>query len=1276
MREISTGQSVRNFGRVQDAVEIPDLVAVQRTSYERFLQQDVAPTKRKCSGLEAIFRETFPIESYDKKKVLEYLCYELEKPHYTPIQCRQLRLTYGYPLKIWCRLHTKEGEDLAEQAMYLGEMPVMIGGGEFIINGAVRVIVSQLHRSPGVDFLIESKEGDRVLHGGRVIPERGSWIEIGVTNKDILVVRIDQSSKIPATILLRAMDPAYSTTEDILRLFYPTKKVPLNKLTPSMWTVKPLVDEESGEIIVKAGAQISDKVSLVQGAYAKPKAKSTKKQTKAKKTKKSAVQIEVIDEVRDLLILNTLAEDDVKSHEQALLKFYMRLRPGNPPNQEKAKTFFAEKFFDSNRYRLGKVGRFRLNRKFNQAIGEDEMILRPEDFLNTMKYIMALRNNEGEVDDIDHLGNRRLRTIDELAADEIRKGLLKLRRTVQERMSMKRDSEEPLRIADLVNSKSVSSSINYFFGRGELSQVVDQTNALSQLTHERRLSALGPGGLNRRRAGFEVRDVHISHYGRICPIETPEGTNIGLIASLAIFAAVDEYGFLLTPYRKVIRSKATNKVEYLRADEDMKMVIGAPNTFDPRTGRIQEGRVLAMKNGELAQVASEEVKYVDVSAKQIVGVSASLIPFLEHDDANRALMGSNMQRQAVPLLKTEAPLVGTGMEVIVGQNSSMVVRAKKGGVVTAVDASKIVIDHTEEYHLAKFYGLNERTCLNQKPIVELGGRVKTGQIIADGGGTANGVLALGKNILVGFVSFDGFNFEDAIIVSEKLCKDDSFTSIHIDEFTAEVRETRLGKEEFTRDIPNVSERALRNLDEYGVVCEGTRVCPGDILVGKVVPKSKTELTPEEKLLHAIFGRAGEDVKNDSLELPSGYEGVVIKTERFTRRGAGTEEQKKEQAIQIKEYQQQMRAKECLIFRQMIEAVHNKFEVNIVDPSTRQRVGASSDDDVIYEQVENFNIKWVKPASLRDDVQKIIERFWAKITEVQEEKKHRIESLKHGDELPSGVLQMVKIYVAIKRSLSIGDKMAGRHGNKGVIAKIMPEEDMPFLEDGTPLDILLNPLGVPSRMNVGQILETHLGWVAKVLGFNAITPVFDGAKEDDIQKLTAEANDLMNSRKAQLQENKEAPPTGEFFVNVPATLKTQLYDGRTGEPFDQFATIGYIYMMKLHHLVDDKIHARATGPYSLITQQPLGGKARTGGQRFGEMEVWALEGYGAAYSLQEMLTVKSDDVEGRTKIYESMVKGQNSLEAGTPLSFDVLCNELRGLGLNIHLEKKRLGSTTL
>ena len=1247
---------VRNFGKIQDAVEIPDLVAVQRSSYARFLQKDVPPTKRQGHGLEGLFREIFPIESYDKKMTLEYLYYELEKPHYTPLECRQLRLTYAYPLKIHCRLRREEGADRTEQAIYLGEMPVMIGGGEFIVNGAVRVIVNQLHRSPGVDFLLESKEGDRVLHGGRVIPERGSWIEIGVTQKDILVVKIDQSSKIPATIFLRAIDAQYGTTEEIIRLFYPTKTIATSKLSSDMWAVGPIVDTETGEILVEAGAQISDKVSVIQQSDIK--------------------KVEVITEVRDAIVLNTLAEDDCESHEKALLKFYVRLRPGNPPNQEKAATFFAEKFFDGNRYRLGKVGRFRLNRKFGQSVAEDEMTLRSEDFVNTMKYMLALRDNEGEVDDIDHLGNRRLRTIDELGADEIRKGLLKLRRTAQERMSVKRDAEEAPRVADLINSKSVASSINYFFGRGELSQVVDQTNALSQLTHERRLSALGPGGLNRRRAGFEVRDVHISHYGRICPIETPEGTNIGLISSLAIFTRVDEYGFLLSPYRKVKKGKLTAEVDYLRADEEMRAVFAPPSAANPETMKIETDTVLARKGGELSQTSRDEVDYLDVSPKQIVGVSASLIPFLEHDDANRALMGSNMQRQAVPLLKTEAPLVGTGMEEVVGQHSSMVVRADHGGVVTAVDATHVVINHTDEHKLDKFVGLNERTCLNQTPIVQLGEKVKTGQVIADGGGTSQGILALGKNVLVGFVSFDGFNFEDAIIVSERLCKDDSFTSIHIDEFTTEVRETRLGKEEFTRDIPNVSEKALRNLDERGVVREGTRVCPGDILVGKVVPKSKVELTPEEKLLHAIFGRAGEDVKNDSLELPSGYEGVVIKTEVFTRRGVGGDDQKKVLADEVKRLEAGAKAKECSIFRQMIDAIHQQQEVNIVDPSTRQKVGASDDEEVIFEQIENFDIKWVRPAAHRDDVKKIVDKFWVKITEEEEEKNRRIERMKHGDELPSGVLQMAKIYVAIKRTLSIGDKMAGRHGNKGVIAKIMPEEDMPFLEDGTPLDIMLNPLGVPSRMNVGQILETHLGLVGRVLGFSAVTPVFDGANEADIQTLTKEANELMTSRRAKLDAGGEAPAADELFINVPPTLKTQLYDGRTGERFDQRATIGYIYMLKLHHLVDDKIHARATGPYSLITQQPLGGKARTGGQRFGEMEVWALEGYGAAYTLQEMLTVKSDDVEGRTKIYESMVKGQNMLEAGTPLSFDVLCNEIRGLGLNIQLEKKRLGRTAL
>ena len=907
---------VRSFGKIQDAVEIPDLVAVQRSSYARFLQKDVPPTKRQDHGLEGLFREIFPIESYDKKMTLEYLYYELEKPHYTPLECRQLRLTYAYPLKIHCRLRREVGADRTELAIYLGVMPVMIGGGEFIVNGAVRVIVNQLHRSPGVDFLIESKEGDRVLHGGRVIPERGSWIEIGVTQKDILVVKIDQSSKIPATIFLRAIDSQYSTTEDIIRLFYPTKTVSVGKLSSDMWAVGPIVDTETGEIMVEAGAQLSDKVSVVQQSGIK--------------------KVEVITGVRDAIILNTLAEDDCESHEQALLKFYVRLRPGNPPNQEKAATFFAEKFFDSNRYRLGKVGRFRLNRKFGQSVAEDEMTLRSEDFVNTMKYMLALRNNEGEVDDIDHLGNRRLRTIDELGADEVRKGLLKLRRTAQERMSIKRDAEEAPRVADLINSKSVASSINYFFGRGELSQVVDQTNALSQLTHERRLSALGPGGLNRRRAGFEVRDVHISHYGRICPIETPEGTNIGLISSLAIFTTVDEYGFLLSPYQKVKNGKLSSEVRYLRADEEMRAVFAPPSAANPKTQRIEANTVLARKAGELSQTARDEVDYVDVSPKQIVGVSASLIPFLEHDDANRALMGSNMQRQAVPLLKTESPLVGTGMEEVVGKHSSMVVRARHAGTVTAVDAMRIVISHTDEYKLEKFVGLNERTCLNQTPIVQLGEKVKKGQIIADGGGTSQGILALGKNVLVGFVSFDGFNFEDAIIVSERLCKDDSFTSIHIDEFTTEVRETRLGKEEFTRDIPNVSEKALRNLDEQGVVREGTRVCPGDILVGKVVPKSKVELTPEEKLLHAIFGRAGEDVKNDSLELPSGYEGVVIKTELFTRRGAGGDDQKKVLADEVKRLEAEARAKECSIFRQMMDAIHQQFEVDAAEGRGQRR----------------------------------------------------------------------------------------------------------------------------------------------------------------------------------------------------------------------------------------------------------------------------------------------------------------------------------------------------
>ena len=1250
-------RTIRNFGKIDDATEVPDLTEVQLDSYGRFIQLDAALNKRKDAGLEALFREIFPIISYDKTMELEYLGYELEKPRYTLDQCRELRLTYGYPLKVHCRLKRQDADDIAEQAIYLGEMPVMIGGGEFIINGAERVIVNQLHRSPGVDFGVDSKDGDRILHGARIIPERGSWIEISVTKKDVMVIRIDQSSKIPATTFLRAMDEKYGKTEDLIRLFYETKTVKAKKLEPTMWSVGPIVDTETGEIMVEAGRQLGDAVASIQAS--------------------ELDSVEVVVNATDTLILTTLSEDKTDSHEAALMKIYSRLRPGNPAHADKAKTLFEEKFYDTNRYRLGKVGRFRLNRKFGTEVPLDQMALCAEDFLRTMMYVLGLRNNEGEIDDIDHLGNRRLRTIDELAAGEIRKGLLKLRRTVQERMSMK-SPEDITRVADLVNSKSVSSSIDFFFGRGELSQVVDQTNALSQLTHERRLSALGPGGLNRKRAGFEVRDVHLSHYGRVCPIETPEGTNIGLIVSLGLFSKVDEYGFLVTPYRKVKNKKLLGKDEivHLRADEEINAVFAPPSMVDVAKNKLKDGLVLARKEGDLTQCDSSEVDYVDVSPRQTVGISAALIPFLEHDDANRALMGSNMQRQSVPLLKTEIPLVGTGMEVEVAANSSMVVKARQSGTITAVDSTHIVIDQTDEYPLEKFVGLNERTCLNQKPIIELGQKVKKGQIIADGGGTNQGCLALGKNILVAFVPFDGYNFEDAILLSEKLVKEDAFTSIHIDEFSVEVRETKLGREEFTCDIPNVSEKALRNLDERGIVREGTRVGPDDILVGKVSPKSKTELTPEEKLLHAIFGRAGEDVKNDSLEVPSGYEGVVIKTRHFKRRAAETDEERKALKEKMRQVEADVVAKECDVFRQMMDDIHETLKIEVVDPATRQKAGASDDNDVLYEQIEEFDVAWVKPAKIRSDAQKIVDQYWPKIIDLQAEKKQQLDSMKHGDELNSGVLEMVKIYVATKRTLSIGDKMAGRHGNKGVIAKILPVEDMPFLEDGTPVDICLNPLGVPSRMNVGQILETHLGWAGKVLGFDAVTPVFAGATEEDIFNVTEEANEFVRNRTREIEDKKQVPPADELFAQIPPELKTRIYDGRTGEPFDQNVTIGYIYMLKLHHLVDEKIHARSTGPYSLITQQPLGGKARTGGQRFGEMEVWALEAYGAAYTLQELLTVKSDDIEGRTKIYESMVKGTNTLEAGTPISFDVLCNEIRGLGLNIQLEKKRIGSTPL
>jgi DNA-directed RNA polymerase beta subunit len=1487
-------KEIRNFGKVGDALGIPNLIEIQVGSYKRFLQAGVPSAHRTPTGLEGLLQEVFPITSYDENITLEYLDYTLGKPRYTPDECRQLRLTYGMPLRIRCRLHRKDKDEIVEDRIYLGEIPIMIGGGEFIINGAERVIVSQLHRSPGVDFIKDTPTADRPLHACRIIPERGSWIEINITRRDMLVVRIDQSSKIPATCFLRAMDPRYGKDEELIREFYPTKTVRAGSLKPDMYVVSDIPNPEAeedveAEPLVRAGCQIGDAVSRVQETGLK--------------------QVEVIEDVADPLILNTLAEDSSRTYEEAMMRIYRSLRPGNPAQLDKAAKLFHEKFYDENRYRLGKVGRFRINRKFGLSIPTALNTLTVADFVACLKHLLDLRSQErvgysvprrvpfelcilqwtrelskqinsyqapgqqlkgpkngpvlGELDairegrrklrpedvvkeiqrqlkaisdvptewvpassidmqvmrplvgrsrtdrgpevtkpakdfivaairtrtsrilagiqkylatveseglekaqldflnysplpgaiytfneseskkrmtaqaaeveaewrglfgssakhpafepfdqvskiakswkgadqdtrsvgnvyeyawkqtrvivaedDIDHLGNRRLRTIDELAADEIRKGFLKLRRTVQERTSMK-DPDQIGKLAELINSKAISGAIEFFFGRGELSQVVDQTNPLSQLTHERRLSALGPGGLNRKRAGFEVRDVHISHYGRICPIETPEGTNIGLIASLSIYSTVDEYGFLITPYRRVDKHhKVNGGIEFLRADEEMKTILAPPEVLDPETNKVTGDHLMARARGDLVTVDGKDVEYVDISPKQTVGVSASLIPFLEHDDANRALMGSNMQRQAVPLLITEPPIVATGMERVVADNSGMVLRAGRDGTITYVDAERIVLNNTDEYELRKFQGLNERTCMNQNPIVKMGQEVKKGQIIADGPACTNGELSLGRNVLVAFMTYDGYNFEDAILISERLVQTDTFSSIHIEEHDVEIRETKLGREEFTRDIPNVSERMLANLDEDGIIRIGTEVGSGDILVGKISPKSKSELSPEEKLLHAIFGRAGEDVKNDSLEVPSGVSGIVIDAKRFSRRAHLSDEQKRHLQKRIKTYISTSNVRTVAIFRQMVVEMEAEIGQPIMDPNTKQVVGKSELEEVVMEQIGEpgnwaFDLKWIRPAAKRSDCRPILERYWPRIAEQLEERERKVAQMKRGDELPSGVLEMVKVYTATKRQLSVGDKMAGRHGNKGVIAKILPMEDMPFLEDGTPIDLLLNPLGVPSRMNVGQILETHLGWAATILGFQAITPVFDGCKEEELHDAVEEANRKVDELVSDPKAIQEADQRELLLCKMPYGGKVRLADGRTGELFEQPVTVGCIYMMKLHHLVDDKIHARATGPYSLITQQPLGGKARTGGQRFGEMEVWGLEAYGCAHILQELLTVKSDDVEGRTKIYEAMVKGENTLEAGTPVSFDVLCNEIRGLGMNIQLEKGRL-----
>ena len=1229
---------IRSFGRTQEVIPVPSLVNLQSRSYDEFLDEGITADKRDhAKGLEAIFREFFPVTGFDDQLVVGYHGYVFTQPQHNMDECRDLGLTYQKGIKIKIRVSGPQLPEVLEEDVHIGYFPIRIGGGEFIINGAERTIVTQIQRSPGVDFSSEAATSGRKVYSCRIIPERGSWIQIEQTAKDLLQIKIDKSAKVVATCFLRALSKDHGRTDQIIKAFFETETVGVigkgakEKIVGKLLAAD-VVNPEDGEILAKATETVTE------GAY-----------NNFKDLGITEVEIITTPVKPDDILLNTLQQDESQSHEEALQRIYRRLRPGNPADEAKIREFFQDRFLNESRYNLGAVGRFRINRKLK--IEGESRVLTIDDYLKTLTYLLQLiRTNStaGELDDIDHLGNRRVRPIADLLSDELRAAMLKLRRAVKEKLSRDLQQEDvaaALAPRNLFNNQAVDSAIQNFFQRGELSQVVDQSNLLGQLTHERRLSALGPGGLNRKRAGYEVRDVHTSHYGRICPIETPEGANIGLIVSLAIYSAVNEYGFLTTPYRKVVDSKITDEIHYLMADEEAEAKTAQATVNVDKNGKITQDIVQVRYAGQFTEVPVGEVTYVDVSPKQMIGVSAALIPFLEHDDANRALMGANMMRQAVPLLISEAPLVATGMELEIPKSSSMVVIADEDGVVSSVDARQITIG-SKIYPLRKYQGLNDRTCLNQVPIVRAGQQVLKGQILADGGGTKYGELALGKNIVVAFMAYDGFNFEDAIVVNERLLAEDRFTSIHIEEFKIEIRETKLGKEEFTREIPGRSEEALRNLDERGLVRVGTIVKPGDVLVGKVTPKNKSELSPEEKLLHAIFGRAGEDVRDDSLVMKPGIRGVVVGVKRFQRRAALTEKDKREESARLKLIEDRYASQMASLVREKFNQIWEVAGGTVVNIETGEVVEYSSDmsDEEILKLNRELQVTALNfVGSKRRRARAIYDEFDPKIDEIKTECEKEVVNAKRGDDLPTGVLEMVKVFVARKLTLKVGDKMAGRHGNKGVISTIVAEEDMPFLPDGRTVDIVLNPLGVPSRMNVGQILETHLGWAALTLGVQAVTPVFDGATEEDVRNMLKEAG-------------------------LPEDGKTHLYDGRTGIMMNQKTTVGVMYMLKLHHLVEDKLHARATGSYSLITQQPLGGKARFGGQRFGEMEVWALEAYGAAHVLQEILTVKSDDVDGRTRIYESMVKGDGSLTYGTPMAFEVLMNEIRGLGLDIRLHR--------
>ena len=1373
------------FGRIRTVAPMPNLIEVQKSSYESFLHQHVAADARPDTGLQAVFKSVFPIRDFSDRATLEFVSYEFEPPKYDVEECQQRGITFAAPLKVTLRLVVWDIEeetgarsirDIKEQDVYMGDMPLMTDKGTFVINGTERVIVSQMHRSPGVFFDHDKGKthaSGKYLFAARVIPYRGSWLDFEFDAKDLVFVRIDRRRKLPVTTLFMALDGAETakrradladkgeslataevegmTAEEILAVFYDSadvsrggkgwqmpfiadrvknsklvydlvdardgkvlaeagtrmspralKKLEEAELTDrllseeeivGMFVAEDLVDENTGEVLIEAGDELTaERLAQLEEAGA------------------AKVRVLLIDQASlGPYIRNTLATDKNANREDALLDIYRVMRPGEPPTLETAEALFNGLFFDSERYDLSAVGRVKMNARLDQECEDTVRVLRKEDILAVVRIMVELKDGRGEVDDIDHLGNRRVRSVGELMENQYRIGLLRMERAIRERMSsVDIDSVMP---HDLINAKPAAAAVREFFGSSQLSQFMDQTNPLSEITHKRRLSALGPGGLTRERAGFEVRDVHPTHYGRICPIETPEGPNIGLINSLATYARVNKYGFIESPYRRVVDGKISDEVVYLSAMEEGRYAIAQANEPLDENGNFVEELVNCRKDGDFVMNRPENVDFIDVSPKQLVSVAAALIPFLENDDANRALMGSNMQRQAVPLIRAEAPLVGTGMEETVARDSGVAIAARRGGIVDQVDATRIVVRTTDRvsgggsavdiYNLLKFQRSNQNTCITQRPLVRVGDEVQAGDIIADGPSTDLGELALGRNVLVAFMPWQGYNFEDSILISERIAREDVFTSIHIEEFEVMARDTKLGQEDITRDIPNVGEEALRNLDEAGIVYIGAEVEAGDILVGKVTPKGESPITPEEKLLRAIFGEKASDVRDTSLRLPPGVSGTIVEVRVFSRRGVD----KDERAMAIEHEEIERLAKDRDDEKQILE---RGFQAQIKDLLLDQTVvkgpaGAKANARVTESLLAEVGpTKWrqitVKDAEVMEEVEALIRQIDEAVAGLEARFQNKVEKLQAGDELLPGVMKMVKVFVAVKRKLQPGDKMAGRHGNKGVISRIMPVEDMPHLEDGTPVDIVLNPLGVPSRMNVGQILETHLGWAAAGLGrqigdlakkaaetgkvkeirdrFKAIcgeetyrerikdltddeirelaantanglpvaTPVFDGAHENDIVELLEEAG-------------------------LDRSGQVTLIDGRSGETFDRKVTVGYIYMLKLHHLVDDKIHARSIGPYSLVTQQPLGGKAQFGGQRFGEMEVWALEAYGAAYTLQEMLTVKSDDVSGRTKVYEAIVRGEDTFEAGVPESFNVLVKEMRSLGLNVELTQR-------